>query len=130
MPLICYESAFADLVRTFFDRAQLIVTLSDDLWFGHSWAIDQHLEMTQMRALETGRYALFANNNGSSSIINNVGGIDVRAPNNAKAVVVGQVQPMNGYTPWILMGLNLPLLIMLLFFFLAGRQEYIGRKWR
>ncbi len=130
MPLICYESAFADLVRTFFDRAQLIVTLSDDLWFGHSWAIDQHLEMTQMRALETGRYALFANNNGSSSIINNVGGIDVRAPNNAKAVVVGQVQPMNGYTPWILMGLNLPLLIMLLFFFLAGRQEYIARKWR
>ena len=37
---------------------------------------------------------------------------------------------MNGYTPWILMGLNLPLLIMLLFFFLAGRQEYIARKWR
>ena len=127
LTLICYESAFADLVRTFINKAELIVTLSDDLWFGHSWAIAQHLQMTQMRALEIGRYALFANNNGSSAIINAQGRIEAIAPDDAEAVISSNVQPMQGYTPWTWLGLNLTLFVMLCLLIMAGSREYDAR---
>ena len=128
-PAICYESAFADLIRNIFKETHLIITLSDDMWFGQSWAVDQHLEMTQMRALESARYVIFANNNGSSAIINPQGHIVMRAPNDTETVLTGEITPMTGSTPSHLFGANLILLLaMVLIGFSLYKQSLRNKE--
>ena len=52
---ICYEVVYPDLVRRDARDADVIVTISNDSWFGHSIGPHQHLQMVRMRALENGR---------------------------------------------------------------------------
>jgi len=67
---ICYESAFPDLVRQFtHSGAEVLVNLSNDGYFGHSAAHDQHLEIVRMRAAENRRWILRATNDGISAAI-------------------------------------------------------------
>ena len=62
---ICYESAFPDLVRQFTKAgANVLVNLSNDGYFGHSAAREQHLELVRMRAAENRRWILRATNDG------------------------------------------------------------------
>lgn len=69
MSLICYEIAFPELLRDTLRNADAIITLSEDGWFGESWGPHQHLEIAQMRALETGRMVLRATTSGITAII-------------------------------------------------------------
>jgi apolipoprotein N-acyltransferase len=56
---ICYESAFPHLVRQFAKAgADVLVNLSNDSYFGHSVARDQHLQLVRMRAVENRRFIL------------------------------------------------------------------------
>ena len=55
---ICYEVVYPNLVRRDARDADVIVTISNDSWFGHSIGPHQHLQMVRMRALENGRYVL------------------------------------------------------------------------
>jgi apolipoprotein N-acyltransferase len=67
---ICYESAFPDLVRQFTKRgATVLVNLSNDAYFGHSEARQQHLLLARMRAVENRRYLIRATNDGITAII-------------------------------------------------------------
>jgi apolipoprotein N-acyltransferase len=67
---ICYESAFPDLVRQFtHSGAEVLVNLSNDGYFGHSAAHEQHLEIVRMRAAENRRWILRATNDGISASI-------------------------------------------------------------
>jgi len=67
---ICYESAFPDLVRQFtHSGAEALVNLSNDGYFGHSAAHEQHLEIVRMRAAENRRWILRATNDGISASI-------------------------------------------------------------
>ena len=62
---ICYESAFPDLVRQFTQAgANVLVNLSNDGYFGHSAAREQHLALVRMRAAENRRWILRATNDG------------------------------------------------------------------
>ena len=62
---ICYESAFPDLVRQFArGGAQVLVNMSNDGYFGHTSAREQHLELVRMRAAENRRWILRATNDG------------------------------------------------------------------
>jgi len=69
-PSICYEIVYPDLVARQAKNASLLVTISNDAWFGDSIGPDQHFQMTQMRALENRRYVLRSTNTGISGIIN------------------------------------------------------------
>jgi len=97
-PYICYEVAYDNLVRQDLPRAQLLITLSNDAWFGKSIAAAQHLQIGQMRCLETGRYMLFSTNNGISAIINPHGKIIARLPRFKTDVLNGKVYAIRGTT--------------------------------
>jgi apolipoprotein N-acyltransferase len=102
---ICYEIAYAEEVRSYLNQAQLIITISDDSWFGHSLGAEQQAEIAQMRALETGRYVLSGSNDGITSIIAPDGRVLAKAPRYVQTVLTGSVYPMTGSTPWLRFGL-------------------------
>jgi apolipoprotein N-acyltransferase len=78
---ICYESAFPDLVRQFArGGAELLVNLSNDGYFGHSAAREQHLELVRMRAAENRRWILRATNDGITATVDPAGRVWYRAP--------------------------------------------------
>jgi apolipoprotein N-acyltransferase len=71
---ICYESAFPDLVRRFTAKgADVLVNLSNDAYFGHSEAREQHLLLARMRAIENRRFLIRATNDGITAVLNPAG---------------------------------------------------------
>jgi apolipoprotein N-acyltransferase len=78
---ICYESVFPDLVRQFVrGGAEVLVNLSNDGYFGHSAAHQQHLEIVRMRAAENRRWILRATNDGITAAIDPAGRVVERMP--------------------------------------------------
>src|SRR5260370_17874928 len=68
--LICYESIFPDEVRQGpLHGAQVLLNISNDGWYGDSGAWSQHLQQTQMRAIENGRWLLAGTNTGMTATI-------------------------------------------------------------
>lgn len=103
-PFICYEIVYPDLVADGARRADLLVTISNDSWFGASIGPLQHLEMARMRALENGRYLLRGTNNGISAIIDHRGRILGQTAQFEEAVLTGEAQMMLGSTPFASFG--------------------------
>lgn len=101
---ICYEIVYPDLVASTARNREVILTISNDAWFGASWGPLQHLEMAQMRALETGRYVIRGTNNGVSALINPRGEIQQRSEQFVQTVLTGPVIPMRGTTPFMAWG--------------------------
>ena len=101
---ICYEDAFAELVTRQVENAGYLVNLTNDAWFGDSEQPHQHLQMAQMRALETGRYLLRATNTGLTAIVMPDGTILNQAPLFTTTVLTGSILPMTGTTPYVRFG--------------------------
>ena len=73
---ICYESIFPDEVRQGpLQGAEVLVNISNDGWYGDSGAWKQHLQQTQMRAIENGRWLLAGTNTGMTAAIDPYGRI-------------------------------------------------------
>jgi len=102
-PYICYEIAYPNEAVDFLPKANLLVTIVDDSWFGKSIAAEQQLQISQMRSLETGRYQLISTNNGITAIITPQGKVQSRAPAFQTYVLTDDVQAMAGATPWVKM---------------------------
>lgn len=118
-PFICYEIIYPWRVLSDTLNRQLMVSISDDSWFGDSIALNQHLQMAQMRALETGRYLLLAANTGITGIINPQGKLIKKAPENREFVLSGLIQPMAGKTP-LMFWQYYPILALVLLSLLGG----------
>lgn len=99
-PFICYEIVYPDFVRRHAQDADLLVTISNDTWFGSSWGPPQHLQMAAMRALENGRYLLRATNNGLSAIIDQRGHIITQSTQFDPQVLTGELRLFEGRTPF------------------------------
>ena len=97
-PFICYEVVYPDLVAQSANNADLLITISNDSWFGNSIGPLQHLQMAQMRALENGRYMIRATNNGVSAIIDHRGRIIAKTAQFVPATLIGEVELMLGGT--------------------------------
>jgi len=110
---LCYEVAYGQVVRSDLPNAQLLMTLTDDAWFGHSLAPWQHLQIGQFVSLETGRPMLFVGNNGITAIITASGRLRALLPQFTMNVLDGVVTPYSGTTPWVRFGDTPYLLIML-----------------
>lgn len=110
---ICYEDVFGEEVIQALPQAALLVNGTNNAWYGDSFAPHQALQMSRMRALETGRYLLRATTNGISAVIDARGGILARSPQFAAYVVTATAQPMAGATPYVRWG-NYPVLAALL----------------
>jgi apolipoprotein N-acyltransferase len=91
-PLICWESAFADLVHAQIKNgAQLLVVPTDDAWFGKSSGTFQHAQIAQMRAIESGMWVLQAASTGISGIISPDGSWTEATQLDKEALIVGNV---------------------------------------
>jgi apolipoprotein N-acyltransferase len=116
---ICYEDAFGEEIIRQLPHATLLVNVSNVAWFGRSIAPQQHLQISQARALETGRYMLRATNTGITAIIDERGRVRQAAPEFATAVVSGEVQGYAGATPYVRGG-NVSIVMLALAALLAG----------
>ena len=116
---ICYEDAFgAEIIRQL-PQATLLANVSNVAWFGRSVAPQQHLQISQARALETGRYMLRATNTGMTAIIDPQGRVRKVAPEFTEAIVTGVVQGRAGATLYVRWG-NAPAIAIALLLVLAG----------
>lgn len=101
---ICYEDVFGEEIIAALPEATLLVNVTNDGWYGHSFAADQHNQMSQFRALETGRMMLRATNTGVTSIIGTGGRVLQRLPQHQAGVLQAQVQGYQGSTPYVRWG--------------------------
>ena len=71
-PLICYEDLMPEISRSFVreKKANLLVNLTNDAWYGRTVAPWQHARLAQWRAIETRRSLLRVTNTGVTSLIN------------------------------------------------------------
>jgi apolipoprotein N-acyltransferase len=106
---ICYEDAYPGTLRTTIRDSQLLVNVTNDAWFGRSAARYQHLQISQMRAMESRRYLLRAANDGVSAVIGPDGRIVSRAAEFEPAVLRAEIEPRTGDTPYLRLG-NSPIL--------------------
>lgn len=101
---ICYEDAYPAMLAAETRRANVLVTVTNDGWFGRAAARYQHLQIARMRALESRRYMLRAANDGVSAVIDPHGRVVHRAPEFTQAVLRGRVAPREGVTPYLRAG--------------------------
>lgn len=103
-PFICYEITYPEITLQYLPRAQFLLTITEDGWFGHSTAAAQHLEISRMRSLETGRYQLICANSGITAIVKPDGTIVAKAPTFQQTVLSGEIYAYTGATPWVQYG--------------------------
>jgi apolipoprotein N-acyltransferase len=78
---ICYEVIYPELVRTMVALGgEVIVTISNDSWFGRSSAPYQHLAMAVLRSVENRRWLLRSTSNGISALVDPAGRIVHQSP--------------------------------------------------
>ncbi len=106
---ICYEDVFGEEIIYQLPQATMLVNVSNDAWFGRSIGPQQHLQISQMRALETGRYMLRATNTGVTAIIDERGRVLQTIEIFTTAALHGLAQGFTGATPYVRMG-NYPVL--------------------
>ncbi|XZG70894.1 apolipoprotein N-acyltransferase [Chitinibacteraceae bacterium HSL-7] len=122
---ICYEDVFGrEIIRALPD-ATMLANFSNLAWFDGSWAADQHAQMSQARALETGRYMLRSTNTGITAIIDHKGRMLARLAPNKKALLEGNAVNFTGSTPYSRIG-DWGFALLLLTFF-AG-SKYLARS--
>ncbi len=101
---ICYEDVFGEEIVRALPEATLLVNLSNTAWFGDSLAQPQHLQIAQMRALETGRPMLRATNTGMTAIVSPRGRVERVLPPFSEGALVGEVSGYTGATPYVRWG--------------------------
>lgn len=130
-PSVCYEIVYPNLVANNAKSTDVLLTISNDAWFGHSIGPLQHMQMAQMRALETGRYLIRATNNGISAIVDRNGQRIVESEQFVQQILEGEVIPYSGSTPFMEWNDEPLLFLMLLAFGIAyGLRIYTNASVR
>ncbi len=102
-PLICYEDLFGeDVVQSAVgpEAATMFVNVSNLAWFGTVMIQDQHLQFSQMRALEFQRPVARSTNTGATAVVDHRGRITARLPALQRGVLEAQVEGRSGATPY------------------------------
>jgi apolipoprotein N-acyltransferase len=121
LPLICFEIAFPEqLAANFTDDTNILLTVSNDSWFGNSHGPHQHLEMARMRALEFGRPLIRATSSGVTAIVDHYGNIQAKLPQFTEAVLKAEIKLVQGKTfysqYWQLVHWGLPCFLLFIVF--------------
>jgi len=96
---ICYESIFPDEVRQGpLEGAQVLLNVSNDGWYGDSGAWKQHLQQTQMRAIENERWLLAGTNTGMTAAIDPDGRIVAATERNVRTTLAAPYALSSGTT--------------------------------
>ncbi len=101
---ICYENLFSEELATQFVDATkaptILFNISNLGWFGEHLAMNQHLQIARMRALEFDRPFLLATNTGQTAIVNHRGVVTQQAVAHTATALHGAVQGRTGVTPY------------------------------
>jgi apolipoprotein N-acyltransferase len=126
-PNICYEDIFGEELLPAVrgipgtpgtqDGATILANFSNLAWFGDSWALRQHWQMSRLRAIETSRPMLRATNTGATGVIDHRGRDIAQLPPNRVGVLDTTIQGQQGLTPYVRLGngLILGLSVLILF---------------
>ena len=109
------------------EQAGVLMTLTNDTWFGRSIGPHQHMQIARVRALENGRWLLRAANDGITGVVDHRGQIRAQLPQFVEGVLATSFQVMQGVTPYRLMG-DWPLLIIIAGLILAFRQRSLADR--
>ncbi|HEY0957504.1 MAG TPA: apolipoprotein N-acyltransferase [Roseateles sp.] len=102
-PLICYEDLFGeDIVQSAVgpDAATVFVNVSNLAWFGTVMVQDQHLQFSQMRAMEFQRPVVRSTNTGATAVVDHLGHVTARLPALQRGVLEAEVEGRTGATPY------------------------------
>jgi apolipoprotein N-acyltransferase len=103
-PTVCYEVGYGSYMLHMLPKADALVNVTNDAWFGHSTARYEQFQMARMRALEEGRSMIVATNDGISAVIGPRGEIVASAPPFQPYVLRSSVTPRAGLTPFACVG--------------------------
>jgi len=110
---ICYEIVYPDLVARISREATLLLTVSNDAWFGDSFAPQQHMQMARMRAIENAKPMLRGTSNGVTAIVDHRGKIEKQLEQFSAGELSGNITPRSGQTFFAQTG-SWPVVIMAL----------------
>ena len=102
-PLVCYEDLFGeDIVFSVVgpQAATVFVNVSNLAWFGPWLVQDQHLQFSQMRAIEFQRPIVRATNTGATAAVDHRGRIAARLPPLTEGALEVTVEGRIGATPY------------------------------
>ena len=101
---VCYEVGYGSYMLNMLPKADALVNVTNDAWFGHSTARYEQFQMARMRALEEGRSMIVATNDGISAVIGPQGRVLASAPPYQPYVLRSSVTPRSGLTPFARVG--------------------------
>jgi len=105
-PLICYEDLMPELSRAFVKsgKANVLVNLTNDAWYGRTVAPWQHARLAQWRAIETRRSLVRVTNTGVTTVIDAKGEMSESLPLFSAAVLKAAVPVLDGETLYVRFG--------------------------
>lgn len=135
-PNICFEDLFGEELAASFGSdvtaPTVLINLSNIAWFGNSVAIDQHLQISRLRAMELGRPMLRATNTGATAVIDHTGVVTHLLERLTRGRLEATVQGRSGITPyaqwtarWGLMPLWIGCLVLVL---VIASLRSLGRR--
>lgn len=97
---ICFEDVFSRDILLALPQANLLVNVSNDAWFGNSTAPHQHMQIAQMRSLESERVMMRATNTGITAFIDHKGKVLSVSDQFTTQSISQVVQGRSGATPF------------------------------
>ena len=113
-PAICYEIIFSDSLIPKGETPNAIINITNDMWFGTTPGVFQHLDMVRRYSIESGIPVIRANYSGISAFISSDGNVVSELP-------VGQNGSLDGFvwgahnTPYRMIGRDMWMVIILMF---------------
>ncbi|MGC1430131.1 MAG: apolipoprotein N-acyltransferase [Albidovulum sp.] len=118
LPLICYEAVFPQDLNAAPERADWIMQITNDSWFGDISGPYQHLAQARLRAVEQGLPLLRAANTGVTAVIDAKGQVLQSLALNTEGVIDADLPPALPPTVYAQTG-DVPATIVLFVAFLA-----------
>ncbi len=96
IPIICYEIIFYwKLINNYNYDNNLIINITNDIWFGKYLGPYQHFYHTKIRAAEFNKPIIRVSNNGISGLIDNTGDVISKSKLNTKKIIKGKYKFQN-----------------------------------
>ena len=127
-PLICYEDIIPSFSRDFaLKGANILINLTNDAWFGESFAPFEHLLVSVPRAVETRRYLIRSTNTGVSAVISPIGKVSNETSIFKKEVFEDEVALLYSNTVYMKLGDIFPWICLVLLVFYVFNKHLRNR---
>jgi apolipoprotein N-acyltransferase len=103
--LICYESAFENVSRAYRrGGADFLVNVTNDAWYGRTWATHQHAAHLVMRAIETRMGIARSANTGITEFVDPLGHVTASIPQHELNILAAPVMTTSAMTLYVKLG--------------------------